>query len=349
MSSDKTFLSGDVGGTKTLLAIYSWECLPVQIYKKKYSSREWNSLEEIIRNFLKTLPREIKLPNSGCIGVAGKVNNNEVKITNLQWSLSNEKITKVTGLKRLELINDFEVLIHGLPYLDNTQKVHIQAPKLTQPNRGISTIIGAGTGLGVSSGVQLDRKLYSFPSEGGHMEFSPRNESEWEMSSWLKLELNIDRLSIERVVSGSGLGNIAKWHLLTKDSEIHPLTEIASSWKFGDNNQHDLPLLASELASKGDPLMKKAVNMWLSAYGSAAGDMALQNLCSAGLWLCGGTAKKHLGGLKSEVFLRALHNKGRFRSFLEEIPITALVDPEVGLFSAACKAHTNAELDGRLV
>ncbi len=346
MKSSDNILAADVGGTKTLIAVYSFRDTLMQLYKKKYYSKQWGSLEEITRDFLKSLPESITKPNSGCIGIAGRISKESIKATNLSWNINREEFIRSSGLKSIELINDFEVLVHGLPFLKKSQTIDIQSIQESSHNNSISTIIGAGTGLGIASGINTTNGFFSLPSEGGHMEFSARNDAEWELIKWLKFELGTNRISIERIVSGTGLGFIAKW-ILHKNNVSHPLKDIAKTWNTKANHP-DLPALTSELANRGDHLMEEALNMWLSAYGSAAGDIALQELCTGGLWLSGGTAQKQISGLKSETFLNSFHNKGRFKSFLQEIPVRAIVDSEVGLFSAACKARINAEKNEKL-
>jgi len=110
----------------------------------------------------------------------------------------------------------------------------------------------------------------------------------------------------------------------------------------------DLPALVWEKANNGDKLMSEALQLWLNAYGSAAGDLALQELCSSGLWIAGGTAVKNLNGINSSNFLDAFSNKGRFQSYLKQIPLIVLKDPEATLFSSACRAHLIAESNEKL-
>ena len=227
--------------------------------------------------------------------------------------------------------------------LCDSQKVILQN---NIANNGPIAILGAGTGLGMARGIQTSEGIMSIPSEGGHREFAPRNEEEWIMTCWLKKDLGTQRLSIERVASGTGLGNIAYWLLNKVENRNHLLYESAINWR--NYNNKDLPALASEYAAQGDPLMKHAVNIWLSAYGAAAGDLALHELCTGGLWICGGTTQKHIDGLNSKTFMNALCMKGRFEKFLISIPITAITDPLAGLFSAACRARMLEKRDGRL-
>jgi glucokinase len=95
----------------------------------------------------------------------------------------------------------------------------------------------------------------------------------------------------------------------------------------------------TEAADRGDPLALAALQTWLGAYGSVAGDLALQSPCRGGLWVGGGTAGKLLHHLRSPAFLEPFGAKGRLSPVLSGIPLQALIDPGAGLFSAACRAR----------
>ncbi len=343
-------LAGDLGGTKTILAVYSNENYPKQLFQKYYISSEWSSFYSIFEDFIKQLPDHISLPNYACIGVAGPIKNHKVKITNLGWDIETEKLSLISKINNIELINDFSVLIYGIPFFKNNQYEVIQG-KLNyeyKNNQKLVAIIGAGTGLGMSRGIITPKSISIFPSEGGHREFSPRTENEWELVKWLKKKLNLQRISIERIVSGTGLGMIARWKLDDPINQNHPLQETLKRMDSAKSHFTDLPALAWEQANNGDKLMSEALELWLNAYGSTAGDLALHELCSSGLWISGGTAIKNLNGINSSKFLDAFSNKGRFQSYLKEIPLIVLKDPEATLFSSACRAHLIAESDGRL-
>ena len=342
--SRPTLLAGDMGGTKTLLAIYSLESNGLQQqHRERYVSAEWPSLEPMLESFLKDRPDEIGAPTHGCIAVAGPVQNRSAQITNLPWQLQEQKLAVAAGIEQLELVNDFGVLIYGLPHLSDDQQVVLQAG---EQDDGPLAILGAGTGLGMARGQTSDQGLQALASEGGHREFAPRNAQEWELACWLKADLQLERLSIERIVSGTGLGHIANWLLQKPEAEDHPLREAAQNWR--QRQAGDLPALVSQSAAEGDPLMHRAREIWLSAYGAAAGDLALQELCSGGLWVGGGTAAKQIAGLRSDTFLESMRAKGRFQQFISGLQVTAVVDPEAGLFSAACRARMLAESSGRL-
>ncbi len=345
-------LAGDIGGTKTLLGIYKFNNGLELINKIHYVSKEWEGFDLILSHFLSKLPKDIERPKYGCIGVAGAISHGNVKLTNLKWQINESRICKMANLKKLILINDFLSFIYGIPFLSKNQYASLQSPKGNQnndKNNSLIAVIGAGTGLGIGRALINNNGIKAIASEGGHKEFSPRNETEWELTKWLKKDLNINRLSIERIVSGTGLGNIARWRISRTDAIRHPLHEIINN-KINQNlNNIQLPEQVCKLAQSGDLLMQEVVNTWISAYGSAAGDLALHELCEGGLWIAGGTAKKHLKDLSSDKFLKPLKNKGRFTQFLEKIPIMALIDSDAGLFGAACKAHLISKSDDKLI
>ena len=339
-----TLLAGDMGGTKTLLAIYSLETDGLrQQHKQRFISSEWPSLEPMLESFLRERPDAVGTPTHGCIAVAGPVRNRTARITNLPWQLDEQNLALAAGIEQLELVNDFGVLIYGLPHLNEEQQVVLQAGVRDD---GPLAILGAGTGLGMARGQTTSEGLQALASEGGHREFAPRDEREWELACWLKGDLQVDRLSIERIVSGTGLGHIANWLLQKPEAADHSLQGAARDWR--EHQVGDLPALVSQSAATGDPLMQQALDIWLAAYGAAAGDLALQELCTGGLWIGGGTAAKQIDGLRSDTFLEPMRAKGRFKPFISDLAVTAVIDPEAGLFSAACRARMLAESSGRL-
>jgi len=339
-----TLLAGDMGGTKTLLALYGSETGQLRLlHQERFRSGEWPSLEPMLEAFLNNRPADLPAPAHACIAVAGPVRHREARITNLPWRLREADLARAAGMEQLELVNDFGVLIYGLPHFDSHQQVILQKG---HQDKGPLAILGAGTGLGMARGLQSEQGLVALASEGGHREFAPRNEAEWELASWLKQDLGVSRLSIERIVSGTGLGHVAHWLLQKPDAAMHPLRSVAEAWR--RNSSNDLPAQVSVAAEGGDPLMQRALQLWLEAYGSAAGDLALQELCTGGLWVGGGTASKQLKGLQSASFLNAMRDKGRFRELIEGMQVTAVIDPDAGLFSAACRARMLAESGGTL-
>ncbi len=353
----KTYLAGDLGGTKTLLAIYSDQNGTLkQEHVQRYVSAEWTSLDSMLSHFLQTCPNANSTPQTSCFAVAGPIKNRTAELTNLGWAISQESLKQSAGLKLVELVNDFAVLIYGLPHFSDSQQITLQAGSITKPEstkaeQGPVAILGAGTGLGMARGLLSNEGWIALPSEGGHREFAPRSDDEWALVQWLKRDLSLERISVERVVSGTGLGHVMNWMLQQSKNAKHPLQEKAKAWRWntpGQPDYHDLPASTCQYAEAGDPISKAAMTLWLSAYGAAAGDLALQELCTGGLWIGGGTAEKNQDGLKSNHFLNAMRQKGRFQPFLEQLTVRAVIDPEAGLFSAACRARDLAESSGKL-
>lgn len=330
-----TLLAGDIGGTKTLLATYRIEHGELQQLRcQRFPSADWADFSALVNHFLAGASADEPHPVSACFAVAGPVRGGRVQLTNLPWLLEEGALAAACGLGRVELVNDFAVLIYGLPHLGESQQAPLR-PRTADPQAPVA-ILGAGTGLGVAFGVPTPQGLVAVASEAAHAEFAPRSAEEWALKQWLQADLGLQRLSIERVVSGTGLGEVMRWLLATDPAAAgHPLAGNTAA-----DLPADLPAAVAAAAESGDPLARRARDLWLGAYGSAAGDLALHSLCLGGLWVGGGTAAKQLPQLQSAAFLEPLLAKGRLSAVVEQVPVMALTDPEAGLFSAACRART---------
>jgi glucokinase len=328
-------LAGDIGGTKTLLSLYRSSPAGLErLRETRYPSAEWSDLAPMVREFLG--PRQSAdepWPAAACFAVAGPVQNGQATLTNLSWRLEEGQLAKDCDLARVELVNDFAVLVYGLPHLGAEQLATVRPGQAVDGAPWL--VLGAGTGLGVALGVPTANGLLALPTEGGHGTFAPRTAAEWRLSQWLQADLGVERLSIERVVSGTGLGAVGRWLLAERQAEGEGPAWASEGAQAGG----DWPALVARAAAAGDPLASEALRIWLAAYGATTGDLALTSLCQGGIWLAGGTAAKQLEGLRSPAFLEAFLAKGRLRAVLEPIPIQAITDPAVGVFSAACRAR----------
>ena len=343
--SCSTLLAGDIGGTKTLLSLYQASAKGlVLLASERYVSAEWPDLAPMVQRFLEgpAAAHSAGLPAAACFAVAGPVQAGTARLTNLPWRLAESELAAATGIVRLELVNDFAVLIYGLPHLGADQQAQLRpgTPVAGAP----LLVLGAGTGLGVAYGLPTAAGLVAIASEGSHGEFAPRSQAEWQLKQWLQADLGLQRLSSERIVSGTGLGHVARWLLACRHPDGgHPLGPTAHQWLHHDPEAAgpcpDLPAAVAAAALAGDGLAGEALDLWLSAYGSVCGDLALAALARGGIWLAGGTAAKLLASLGGSVFAEAFLNKGRMAAVLEPIPITAILDPQIGSFSAACRAR----------
>ena len=171
-------------------------------------------------------------------------------------------------------------------------------------------IVGAGTGLGIARGLISGNKVKVLASEGGHVEYSPKSELEWDLKNWLKNSLNIERISCERIISGTGLSRIAEWRLSKPDAQNHPLQKYLRKIKIFDAARKELPEKICNLSKEGDQLMIEVERIWLGAYASLLGDVALQELCFGGLGISGGTESKHFNYFKSVLLLKQFFDMG---------------------------------------
>ena len=324
-----TLLAGDIGGTKTLLALYQLQAggeLEL-LRSERYLSADWDDLAPMLATFLGA---DQPPPAAACLAVAGPVEAGQALLTNLHWQLDGSQLAAATGIERIELVNDFAVLIYGLPHLNSRQQAPIR-PGVARPEAPL-LVLGAGTGLGVAYGVPTPAGLVAVASEAAHGEFAPRSQQEWQLKQWLARERGLERVSIERVVSGTGLGEVARWLLqMRHPGGDHPLFPHAEG--------AELPAAVAASAALGESLACEALEIWIGCYGSVCGDLALAGLSRGGVWLAGGTAGKLLESLRSPTFNRAFLNKGRLEPVLAGMPITAVVDPAIGKFSAACRAR----------
>lgn len=338
-----TFLAGDIGGTKTLLSLHGTGAEGLQtLSREQYPSADWDHLADLVQHFLADCEAAGQdPPTAACFAVAGPVRAGRTSLTNLSWQLDEEDLARRCRIRRVELVNDFEVLVYGLTHMaaDQWQPVRPGTAEQGEP----VLILGAGTGLGVAMGIpQQGGGLKPVASEAAHAGFAPRSTAEWELCRWLRRDLDLERVSVERIVSGTGLGHVFRWLLATRpDAADHPLRHIARRWRDpgSGSGRVDLPAAVSEAAGSDDPLAREALDLWLEAYGAVCGDLALTCLSRGGIWLAGGTAAKLLGELRSERFEAGFLAKGRLRSVLEPIRIRAAVDPALGSFSAAWRAR----------
>tara|TARA_Y100001968_G_scaffold325546_1_gene366958 strand:- start:11602 stop:12657 length:1056 start_codon:yes stop_codon:yes gene_type:complete len=338
-------LACDLGGTKIICGIYENNYKknqpPKLIQKEKYLSKNWDSFDLLLDDFLKKKCKYIKFPEVACFAVAGALKNNSAKITNLNWELNLLKLKSKYDFQKIELINDFAVQIYGISFLKEDQYKIVQAGQKNNSNNNnnnLHAIIGAGTGLGISRGIISKGRIENFSSEGGHMEYSPRTKEEWNLKSWIKKYFKLDRVSCERVISGKGLSNIARWKFDNAKLKDHPFQRTLKLADTSHEVQKDLASEICKLSNSGDLIMNEIEKLWLESYASFIGDIAIHELCFGGLWISGGTAPKHCKFFTSDSFLKHFLNKGRLKDIVMDIPVNVILDEEFGLFSAACRA-----------
>lgn len=348
-----TLLAGDIGGTKTILRLVSAEvgspshAIPflTTLWEKTYVSKVFTDLVPMVRQFFKEAAESsVSIPSvdKACFGNAGAVAHNASELTNLSWTLSGERLQRELNIPRVSLINDFAAIGYGIAGLQDGQLATLQSG-LPDPAAPIA-VIGAGTGLGEGFFIpDPDGTLRAFPSEGGHTDFSPRSDREFQLLNYLLEKHSLPRVSVERVVSGTGIASIYQFFRDTNPrEESAAMAEIYQIWSREIGKKDKTVDLSAEVSKAalagGDFLCEQAMNLFISAYGAEAGNLALAILPYGGLYLAGGIAPKILQMLQQGAFMKAFLRKGRMRPLLEKIPVYVILDPRVGLIGAALTA-----------
>jgi glucokinase len=335
-------LAGDIGGTKTILRWVEAQAGALQSrFEQRYVSAEFVDLATMVRQFFQAAEAavgEAPQPEKACLAIAGPVVNNTSSVTNLSWFLEAEQLEKDLAIAEVNLINDFAAIGYGIPGLEAADLLTLQTVK-AQPDAPIA-VLGAGTGLGECFLIRQGAQYQVFASEGGHADFAPRSEIEFQLLKYLREKHNINRISVERVVSGQGI--VAIYQFLRDRQSISESPEIRDAirtWEHeaGIREKSVDPgfVIATAAAEERDFLSERTMQLFVEAYGAEAGNLALKLLPYGGLFIAGGIAAKNLPLMESGGFMRAMLDKGRMRSLMEEIPVHVVLNSQVGLIGAA--------------
>jgi glucokinase len=327
-------LAGDVGGTKVHLALFDFTDGDLKHTRDQiYPAKEYAGLEEIVKEFVVT-----EKVTAACFGVPGPVRDGRLRLTNLPWTLDSRELARDLSIDYVFLINDLQANGYGIAELGADQVYTLSEGDTSQVgNRGL---ISAGTGLGEAFLVWDGRDYVPYPSEGGHSDYAPRNEDEIDLLRFLRQKYN-GRISFERVVSGQGLTNI--YEFLRDGKGLEEPVWLAERMRQEDPNA---VITESALKAKSQ-LCEKTLDMFVSAYGAEAGNLALKVLSVGGLYVGGGIAPRILEKLKDGTFLKAFNDKGRLSQLLVNIPVRVILESRTALIGAAAYAEARAaELSG---
>lgn len=351
-------LAGDIGGTKTILRLVAASVSELQpqpmlqpLYEAKYVSRDFPDLVPMVQQFLATAAQALgqtHQPEKACFAIAGPVVNNTSVLTNLTWSLDSQRLEQELNLKKVQLINDFAAVGYGVMGL-GADDLHTLQAGTPDPSAPIA-ILGAGTGLGEGFVIRHAGGFRVYASEGGHADFAPRSELEFQLLKYLLDKHNIQRISVERVVSGQGI--VALYQFL-RDRQLlagkpianeSSVDQIVRTWEqeAGRSEKTVDPAAAIAMAAldHSDHLCEQTLKMFVEAYGAEAGNLALKFLPYGGLFIAGGIAAKILPLMQDGSFMRAYAQKGRVSGLLDRVPVHIVLNPQVGLIGAAlCAAH----------
>ena len=365
-------LSGDIGGTKTILRLAPLNFpIPVPVstfYRDKFQSASFPDLVPMVRQFLAAASKEhpeINIDvanlssNSGlggkskgigeskivaaCFAIAGPVDRNTSHLTNLNWTLSGERLQTELGIARVELINDFAAIGYGVSTLP-LDDLHTLQPG-TRVKGGPIAVLGAGTGLGETYLTWQGDRYQVHPSEGGHTNFAPRTPLQQELLNYLAQRHG--RVSVERVVSGQGI--VAIYQFLSDRAAFNQadvalegeaskaIAQAIKTWEQQRTGDAGAAIGAAALANT-DSRSVQTLEIFADVYGSEAGDLALKILPSGGLFVAGGIAPKILPFLRSGKFMQAFLDKGRLKPAISSIPVHVVLNPDVGSIGASLRA-----------
>ncbi|WPL15525.1 Glucokinase [Thiorhodovibrio winogradskyi] len=335
-----TLLVGDVGGTKTQIAIaekdgQDWRLRDIH----RYVSQDYSGLDKILTHYLaqhlaQDPARLEQPPVAAALAIAGPVADDRSETTNLPWQLDARALEEATGLARVRLLNDLEAIAWGIAGLNNDQLLTLQ---VGEPGaRGNIAVVAPGTGLGQAGLFWDGQRHRPFATEGGHTDFAPTDAREFALLE--HLQARFGRVSWERVASGMGIGNLYDFLHLYRNAAHHPrMAEVLARQDNPQGGQTgDLAARVAALAAAGDcDICQETMAWFMLLLGREAGNSALKLMARGGVYLAGGILPKNLDLLKRGGFIQAFLDKGRMRGLLEAMPVHLVLEEYCGLIGAA--------------
>jgi glucokinase len=319
-------LAGDIGGTKTVLALFEETSGGLQQrYDATFVSGEYAALEDILTAFLReAVPSSVRV---GCFGIAGVVAEGTCVMTNLPWTPAEAALADVIGASRVKLLNDVEAAAYGMLHL-RPDEFHVLHPGPQPRRRGNAALVAAGTGLGEAILYWDGARFHPIASEGGHADFAPRTEQEIALLRYLRHEFD-GHVSYERVLSGPGLFHIYRY--LRNSGGAPEPAWLSEAICHGDPSA----AVSQAALEEQDPVCVSTLEMFTSIYGAEAGNLALKCLATGGIYIGGGIAPQILPALHRGSFMRGFTDKGRFAPLLQSIEVRVALNTRAPLLGAA--------------
>ena len=324
---NKQLIYGDIGGTKTILQLAEIRNGEIhQQFTYRYDSAAFVTFSDMLRDFLNRT-ETTKHPVAACFAIAGPIVAQQTKVTNLPWQISSTSISDEFSIPVVKLINDFEAAALAIESLSKNDMITLQTGQThAQATR---VVLGAGTGMGVAWLICLEGRYSALSTEAGHMDFAPANELQIHL--FKALHDKFGHVSVERLLSGSGLTNI--FNFLQMNAAIaSDLAPIILEEDSGAN-------ITALAQTRKHPIAIKSLDLFAEIYGAYAGNLALAGLCRGGVYIAGGIAPRIINILSSGGFMRAFRDKGRFSALMNEIPVHVITNTEISLLGAKQEAH----------
>lgn len=309
-------LVGDIGGTKTDLAIFSDDAAPqTPLVQSEARSADYPSLQALVKEFLAKVNMSV---DRACFGVAGPVIDGRVKATNLPWVMDEVSLAKELNLSSVHLMNDLEAIAEAIPILRESDIRSLNAGRPIP--KGAIGVIAPGTGLGESFLTWEGSRYVAHRSEGGHADFAPAEERQVGL---LRHMFNrFDHVSVEHVCSGIGIPHIYEY---LRDIEHVPETpEVAKA--IAEASDPTAVIVSTAVDPHGaSELCAATVDMFVSILASETANLALKIFATGGVYLAGGIPMRMLRALQAPRFMEAFKRKGRLSELMERIPINVVI------------------------
>jgi glucokinase len=321
-------LVGDIGGTKTDLAVFGAEGSPrAPTAQKQFPSGDYPGLEAIASEFL----ADVDLPvTHACFAVAGPVIGGRATLTNLPWVVEESALRAALGLQFVRLLNDVEAVAAAVPHLQPAELHTLQAGEPVPG--GAMAVIAAGTGLGEAFLTWDGARYHAHASEGSHVNFGPTTPHETELLRYLQTRWG--RVSYERVCAGRSIPDLYDF---LKDEGRTPESPALRA-QLATAPDRTPPIVAAALdPQQPDPLCLAALDLFVANLGAEAGNLALVVLATGGVYLAGGLAQRVLPTTGARLLLSKFHDKGRLSPLLARMPVHLILEP-VALLGAAATA-----------
>jgi glucokinase len=305
-------LVADIGGTNARLAIADLATL--QLFNRaSFHCAEFPSLQAVVAAYLADLAEP---PTAAALAVAAPILGERIQFTNSSWSFDLEDLRAALRVEKLLVLNDFEALAHVLPHLEPSDLHQIGGDRPV--SHASKVVLGPGTGLGLASLVWTSTGWLAMASEGGHVSFAVEDAQEFAMLE--RLVMGRERLSVERVLSGPGLGDVYRVLAELRGRPVEPL---------------QAPDVVKRAMAGGDPIAQETLERFAIWLGRFAGDAALFLAARGGVYLGGGIAPRIVNLLCAGPFRQAFEAKGRMESYVVPIPVYVILSGDAGLKGAA--------------
>ena len=317
-------LAGRIGGSKTQLAVFDYRNGNFKrMAYEQYDTPKFKNFYVMLKNFLSVVKTT---PGSACFVAAGPCHDNVCEMTNIPWSIDAARINKLFGIKKVTVINDYEGIAFGIEVLKKSDLKQVKSGKSAKFCSKV--VLGASTGLGKAIIVWRGHDDFVLASEGGHVDFAPRNELEWELKNFVKRKTK--RADVESFVSKKGLVNI--YEFLTQAGHVKESDRVKKLLK---SRKDKFVVIADEALKGKDAACKKAMDMFVSFYASESGNMALNAKALGGVFLVGSLSRLIARKLKSPIFKKSFEDKAKMAPLLRSIPVYVVVNEDTALLGAA--------------